>query len=49
MSNVYTGLFVHYLLHALVYSKDNILLKGQSILSILSSKLNIVHYTVMHF
>jgi len=29
MSNVYTGLFLHYLLCALVYSKDNIVLTGK--------------------
>jgi len=46
MSNVYTGLFLHNLLRAVLYSKNNIVLEGPSILS---SKLKTVHYIVMHF
>jgi len=49
MSSVYTGLFFHNLLRAVVYSRENIVLEGQSVLSILSSKLNTVLYIVMLF
>jgi hypothetical protein len=45
MSSVYTGLFLHNLLRAVVYSNDKVV-EGQSVLS---SKLNTVHYIAMHF
>ena len=48
MSNVYTGLFLHNLLRAVIYSRE-IVLEVQSMLSILSFILNSVHCIVMHF
>jgi hypothetical protein len=45
MSNVHMGLYLHNLLRAVVYSNDKVI-EGQSILS---SKLKIVPYIVMHF